>query len=271
MHTARLCIVLGGAVTSDPGQGGLWPVTLAGEGVVTFDPGQGEVLWPVTLLGGVVTFDPGEGGVVTCDPGQKGLWPVTLAGEGVMTFDPGQGEVLWPVTLLGVLWPLTLARGVLWPVTLAEGKVLWPLTLVRGGVVTFDPGQGGGVVTCDPGRGEVVDLWYCPPLPTLCWTEWVTHACENITFARFATRAVNIESYRATERDAVEFSTADASVATDTLRVLVVRTWNQHLQQLNPDVNPHGVQRHLRRLTERHLQTLVDRRHAILVLIRSYK
>ena len=31
-----------------------------------------------------------------------------------------------------------------------------------------------------------------PPPPPPSWTEWVTHAWENITFARFAMRAVNI-------------------------------------------------------------------------------
>ena len=35
------------------------------------------------------------------------------------------------------------------------------------------------------------DLWCCPPPPP-SWTESVTHACENITFAGFATRAVKI-------------------------------------------------------------------------------
>ena len=51
--------------------------------------------------------------------------------------------------------------------------------------------QGGGVVTFDPiwGAGGVVDLWYCtlpPPPPRV----EVTHACENINFAHFDTRAV---------------------------------------------------------------------------------
>ena len=44
-----------------------------------------------------------------------------------------------------------------------------------GGVVTFDPGRGGGVVT--------------PPPPLVGQTD----ACENRTFARFATRVVIIE------------------------------------------------------------------------------
>ena len=57
--------------------------------------------------------------------------------------------------------------------------------------MTFDPGQGeGGVVTFDPGRGEVVNIWCCPSPPPPPPGVEVTHACEIITFARFATRAV---------------------------------------------------------------------------------
>ena len=61
---------------------------------------------------------------------------------------------------------------VLWPGS-GGGEVLWPVA-----------GGGGGGRCCPQTFG--VSL-----LPS-CWTEWVTHACKNITFDRFATRAVNI-------------------------------------------------------------------------------
>ena len=104
---------------------------------------------------------------------------------------------LWP---WGVFCPLTLARGVLWPLTLGGGEVFWPLTLdggrcydlwpwPGGGVMTFDPGQGGGVVTFDPGHWDRAHL---PPTPILPFSDRMTNTCENITFARFATRAVKI-------------------------------------------------------------------------------
>ena len=57
----------------------------------------------------------------------------------------------------------------------------------EGGVVTWS--RGGG--RCCPETFGVAHL--PPPLPR--WTEWVTHACENITFARFATRAVKSCKY----------------------------------------------------------------------------
>ena len=88
----------------------------------------------------------------------------------------------------------------------------------RGGVVTMSQGGGavvtmsrgeGGVVPCPRGGGVVTMCWggccdhvpgggrCCPeafgvatPPPTPHLTEWVTHACKNITFARFATQAV---------------------------------------------------------------------------------
>ena len=54
-----------------------------------------------------------------------------------------------------------------------------------------------------PTRTSTPLLWPCdvshdafgvtPPPPY--WTQWVTHACENITFIRFATRVVNIYIY----------------------------------------------------------------------------
>ena len=51
----------------------------------------------------------------------------------------------------------------------------------RGVVVTRShihvPGGGGGVVTMSLVHSS---------LPPRSWTEWMTHACENITFARYA-------------------------------------------------------------------------------------
>ena len=56
-------------------------------------------------------------------------------------------------------------------------------------------GGGGGGVTKSQVGGEVVEHWCCPPPHPPRWTEWVTHACKNITFARFATRAVTMTIY----------------------------------------------------------------------------
>ena len=125
----------------------------------------------IVLGGGALTFDPGWGRC--CD-----LWPWP---GGAVTFDPGQGEVFWP---------LTLPRGRCCDLCPGHG----------GGVVTFDPGWGSccdlwpwpgaeGVVILDPSWGwEVVDLWCCPPPPSKYYR--MTDACENIAFARYATRVV---------------------------------------------------------------------------------
>ena len=57
----------------------------------------------------------------------------------------------------------------------------------QGGVVVVGVGEfvvgggGAGVVTRPPDPPPPR-----PGHPPLQWTEWVTHACENITFARFA-------------------------------------------------------------------------------------
>ena len=53
--------------------------------------------------------------------------------------------------------------------------------------MTFEPGQGGGVVTFDPGQGGRWLIFGVVHSPSRVE---VTHACGNITFARFATRAV---------------------------------------------------------------------------------
>ena len=37
--------------------------------------------------------------------------------------------------------------------------------------------------------------WFQPPNP-LPWTEWLTHACENITFSQLRLRAVTIQWHR---------------------------------------------------------------------------
>ena len=118
-----------------------------------------------------------RGGGRCCD-----LWP----------WPGGRCYDLWPWPWGEVLWPLTL--GVLWPLTLARGGRLYDLWHWLGGVMTFDPGQGEG--------GRCYDLWPWPgggggwslvlsisPPPKYYR---MTDACENITFARFATRVVII-------------------------------------------------------------------------------
>ena len=55
----------------------------------------------------------------------------------------------------------------------------------RGGVVTWSRGR--EVLSPGLGGGRCCDLVAQPPPPPRVE---VTHACENITFARFATRAV---------------------------------------------------------------------------------
>ena len=79
---------------------------------------------------------------------------------------------------------------------LERGGVLWPGQ--GGGVVTWTggvlwPGQGGGRC-CDLARGGRPLV-----LPTPSPGVEVTHACENITFARFATRAVKITKFNSNE------------------------------------------------------------------------
>ena len=66
-------------------------------------------------------------------------------------------------------------REVLWPGP-GGREVLWP-----------GPGRGAGVVTWSQG-GKVLwpGPWSTPPPPGV----ELTHACENIIFARFATRTV---------------------------------------------------------------------------------
>ena len=124
-------------------------------------------------VGGQCPFLPGEGG-----------WPLTL-GEWLtfetdgrwLTFDP-RG---WGVNDLSFLWEV---------VDLSPGEVvdLWPW----GRWLTFDPGGG----ECLP-----LTMWpipwciWCHTSPPLTWIEWVTHTCENITFARFATRAEIISPF----------------------------------------------------------------------------
>ena len=60
-----------------------------------------------------------------------------------------------------------------------------------GDVLTWSQvGEGVDVLTWS--RGEVVDHWCCPPPPPPPppFSDRMTNTCENITFARFATRAL---------------------------------------------------------------------------------
>ena len=135
---------------------------------------------------------PGEGGVVIWSRG-RGCCPPGPWGGGV-----GEGGV--------VIWSGGGGRGCC-PPGLGGGRCC---DLVQGGGRCCPPGPGGKVLSTQEGRevlstrGEV--LWPGPGveggvvqrplvlqhLPPPRWTEWVTHTCENITFARFATRAVMI-------------------------------------------------------------------------------
>ena len=198
MHTARLHVV--------PWGGERYCHLCQGRegGVVTWSRGGGrccdlcpeggrEVLWPVPRGGGgMEVLSPGPGGRRCCNlcPGLEG---------GVVTWSRG-GQRCCHLCLgrggrcCHLLWGL--GREVLWPGPGGGREVLWP----------GPGGREGGVVTCARGgeHGRCCDL--CPrgeggvvqrPLvlhssPSPCWTEWVTHACINITFARFATQAVKI-------------------------------------------------------------------------------
>ena len=61
------------------------------------------------------------------------------------------------------------------------GEVLWP-----------GPGWGGGR---EGGAVQRPLVLHSSPPPPPRWTEWMTHACKNITFARFAKRAVKIQTF----------------------------------------------------------------------------
>ena len=67
------------------------------------------------------------------------------------------------------------------------------LRVVSGGGVTKSQGGRGGVTKPQVGGGGGGCGWplVLPTSPPPRWTEWVTHACKNITFARFATRGGN--------------------------------------------------------------------------------
>ena len=93
-------------------------------------------------------------------------------------------------------------RGGQWPF-LPGGEVTgqggrWPRTPPppRPGQVTSLPGQ----VTSPPEPGHhphdhvTYPMMHLVLTPPSSWTEWVTHACENMTFARFATRALRSHS-----------------------------------------------------------------------------
>ena len=117
----------------------------------------------------------GEGGVVTWSRGGgRRCWDLVPGGEGGSCCDlvPGGGVVTW----------------------FQGGKVLWPGSRGGEGVVTWSQGQGeGGREVLWPGPGGEGGVVHRPLVfhsPPPCWTEWVTHAYKNITFARFATRAV---------------------------------------------------------------------------------
>ena len=162
MRTARLRVVRGG------GEGGV--VTWSqmggwGVSVVTWSRGGGE--------GGVVTWSRG-GGRKVLSPGPKGeggrCCPETF---GVALLLPPVGT--WFQVGGGGRYCDLVSWG--------EGRCCH-LVLGR---------REGGVVTWSRGGGRKVlfrDLWCCTPPSPPRWTEWVTHACKNITFARFATRAV---------------------------------------------------------------------------------
>ena len=127
-----------------------------------------EVLWPGPAGGGesVMTWSQGGGGGRCCDLVPRGGGVVTWFRGGGRCCDlvPGGREVLWP----GPSW---------------------------GGVVTWSRGEGGVVTWSRRGGGrccpQTFGVSLLPPPPH--WTEWVTHACKNIAFARFATRAVIIK------------------------------------------------------------------------------
>ena len=151
MRTARLRVVPGGGER----EGGV--VTMSQVG------GGGWVLWPCPRWGeGGRCCDhvPGGGG----GGGRRVLWPCPRWGGGGRCCDHvpgggvGRGRVLWTCPRWGE------GAGV---VTMSQvgGWVLWP----------FPGGRGGGC--CDL-------VAHLPPGLE------VTHACENITFARFATWAV---------------------------------------------------------------------------------
>ena len=69
---------------------------------------------------------------------------------------------------------------------LGGGGEVWPGRGV--GVWSWGEGHTSPSWLHPPGHTSPSPNWSHPPL----WTEWVTHACENINFARFTMQAVNI-------------------------------------------------------------------------------
>ena len=95
------------------------------------------------------------------------------------------GGLGWSTRGREVMWPAPGGRDVLWPDPRGEGGVVTWSQVGRECAVTWSRGEGGDVT---------FGVAHLSPPPHR-WTEWVTHACENITFARFATRAVIIFWY----------------------------------------------------------------------------
>ena len=173
----------------------------------------------LVLAGGVVTW-VGEGGVVTWVLGGGGgrCCDLVLGGGRCCHLGPGGREVLSPGPRGGRCCHLVLGGVVTWmgggrcchlgpgwcgggrccDLVLGGGRCchLGPegergvVTWVQRGREVLSPRfGGGGVVTWSGGEGGVV-TW----LPTSTPGVEVTHTCENITFARFATCAViNVE------------------------------------------------------------------------------
>ena len=172
MRTSRLRIVPGGREVLSRGggvvtwsQGGGRCCPEVGGRCCDLVPGGREVLWPGPRGSEVLWPGPrgwGRGGRC-CD-----LVPV---GREVLSRDGGRCCDLVPGGEGGVVtWSwgggrccdLVLRGGRCCP---GGREVLWP----------GPGGEEGGVVTCDFG------VAHTHPHPR--WTEWVTHACENITFA----------------------------------------------------------------------------------------
>ena len=179
MRTARLRIVPvgGGFVTrSQEGGGGGLTRSQEGGGVVTrSQEGGGEVLWTGPRRGGEVLWPGprrgGGAGVVTRSQGGEVLWPGPRREGGCCDQVPGGGG----------------------------GRCCDQVPGGGGGVVTRSqeegrrccdqvPGGGGGAVTrSQEGGGGVVTRSLVHSSPP---GDRMTNTCENITFARFATRAV---------------------------------------------------------------------------------
>ena len=161
-----------------------------GGGREVLSPGPGGKGGVVTWYGGREVLSPGTRGREVLSPGTRGRE------GGVVTWSRGKGGRCCHLVLGGRREVLSTG-----PRGGGQGvrEVLSPGPGGReGGVVNWSRGEG----------GRCCDLVAHPPPPRV----EVTHTCENITFAHFATRAVNMNYFFAWGKEPGQIDRPSASM-----------------------------------------------------------